>query len=194
MNRTFTAAVAALLLAVSFGGSAAAGPLEDAGAAYEKGDYSTAMRLGRPLADQGYAGAQYMLGYIYFNGEGVPQDYATAASWWAKAAEKGLAHAQARLGIMYSEGRGVAQDHAAAVNWFRKAAERGYVEAQVLLGLKYWLGQGVPQDHVLAHMWFNLAAVGGDKDAVKGRDILAAQMTPAQIAEAQKLAREWKPK
>ena len=55
-------------------------------------------------------------------------------------------------------------------------------------------GEGVPQDYVTAHMWFNLAAASGNKDAVKARDIVAAQMTPAQIAEAQKLAREWKPK
>ena len=58
----------------------------------------------------------------------------------------------------------------------------------------YVKGQGVPQDYVIAHMWFNLAAARGKKNAVKARDIVAAQMTPAQIAEAQKLAREWKPK
>jgi uncharacterized protein len=57
----------------------------------------------------------------------------------------------------------------------------------------YNLGRGVPQDYILAHMWFNLAAVS-DKAAVELRRGLAAQMTPAQIAEAQKLAREWKPK
>jgi uncharacterized protein len=58
----------------------------------------------------------------------------------------------------------------------------------------YGAGLGVPQDYALAHMWVNLAAAGGHKDAVKNRDIVAAKMTPAQIAEAQKLAREWKPK
>jgi uncharacterized protein len=58
----------------------------------------------------------------------------------------------------------------------------------------YAIGKGVPQDYVIAHMWLNLAAVDGDKDAAEGRDTLAAKMTPAQIAEAQKLAREWKPK
>jgi TPR repeat protein len=57
----------------------------------------------------------------------------------------------------------------------------------------YGTGQGVPQDYVKAHMWFNLAAAGGHKNAVKARDMTAARMTAAQIAEAQKLAREWKP-
>jgi uncharacterized protein len=58
----------------------------------------------------------------------------------------------------------------------------------------YRTGGGVPQDYVIAHMWFNLAAASGDKDAVKARDVVAAKMAPTQIAEAQKLAREWKPK
>ena len=53
-----------------------------------------------------------------------------------------------------------------------------------------WHGQGVPMDDVRAHMWFNLAAVKGDADAVKNRDIAAKNMTPQQMAEAQKLARE----
>ena len=55
-------------------------------------------------------------------------------------------------------------------------------------------GRGVPQDYVQAHMWWNLAAVKGNTDAIKNRDVVAAKMTPTQIAEAQKLAREWKPK
>jgi uncharacterized protein len=56
----------------------------------------------------------------------------------------------------------------------------------------YGTGHGVPQDYVIAHMWFNLAAASGDKEAAEVRDMLAAKMTPAQVAEAQKLAREWK--
>jgi uncharacterized protein len=88
----------------------------------------------------------------------------------------------------------VPQDYATARSWYRKAAEQGYVLAQGLLAVKYYLGEGVPQDYVLAHMWFNLAAAGGDKKTAETRDIVAAKMTRAQVAEAQKLAREWKPK
>ena len=113
---------------------------------------------------------------------------------------------------MYAEGQGVPQDDAKAVKWYRKAAEQGYAKAQLSLGLAYGLGQGVPQDLAQAHMWFNLAASryppGEDRDrAVKNRDIaelggghallgdlVAKMMTPAQISEAKKLAREWKPK
>ncbi len=58
----------------------------------------------------------------------------------------------------------------------------------------YMNGTGVTQDYVQAHMWFNLAAVKGDETATKNRDIVAKKMTPAQIAAAQRLAREWKPR
>jgi uncharacterized protein len=93
------------------------------------------------------------------------------------------------------------QDNAEAVTWYRKAAEQGKPEAQFNLGLAYGKGHGVQQDYVQAHMWFNLAASQfsasekEDRDqAIKLRDSLASEMTAAQIEEAQKLAREWKPK
>jgi TPR repeat protein len=94
---------------------------------------------------------------------------------------------------MYAIGEGVSQDFAAALPWFRKAAEQGNAGAQLGLGLMYDNGHGVRQDYVQAHMWFNLSGAQGDADAIKKRDAVAAKMTPAQIAEAQKLAREWKP-
>ena len=113
-------------------------------------------------------------------------------SLWRKAADQGFADAQVNLARMYGTGLGVTQDDATAVSWIRKAADQGHTQAQGLLGARYGLGIGVPQDYVLAHMWFNLAAAGGDKEAVGLRNTIAAQMTPAQIAVAQKLAREWK--
>ena len=94
---------------------------------------------------------------------------------------------------MYVEGRGVPQDYAEAVNWYRKAANQGDAMAQYNLGSMYADSQGVPQDYVRAYMWFSLSAAQGDKDAGKYRDLAAPRMTPAQIAEAQKLARDWKP-
>jgi TPR repeat protein len=89
---------------------------------------------------------------------------------------------------------GVPQDYAEAVKWFRRAAEQGQAGAQYNLGLMYGNGDGVPQDHMLAHMWFNLAAAQGLVPAKENRDIAAKRMTSEQIAEAQRLAREWKPK
>jgi len=93
---------------------------------------------------------------------------------------------------MYRDGKGVPQDYAAAASWFRMSADRGNREAQMVLGLMYSNGEGVPQDYVAAHMWFNLSGAGGYTDAPQWRDAVAAKMTPAQIAEAQRLAREWK--
>jgi len=79
------------------------------------------------------------------------------------------------------------------VRWYRKAADQGETYAQLSLGSRYSKGEGVPKDYVQAHMWYTLAAAQGDKDAGEFRDLLAEKMTPAQIAEAQRLAREWKP-
>jgi TPR repeat protein len=101
---------------------------------------------------------------------------------------------------MYAKGQGVPQDHAEAVKWFRKAADQGVAQAQSYLGAMYAKGQGVPQDYVEAYKWFDLAAARfAASDAVlrdgviSDRQRIAADMTPAQVAEAQRLAREWKP-
>ncbi len=102
--------------------------------------------------------------------------------------------AQATLGLMYAEGEGVSQDYQEAVRWYRLVAEQGHASGQFSLGAMYVAGQGVPKDYVLAHMWLNLAAAKRVKKAVKGRDLLEILMTPNQIAEAQRLAREWTPK
>ncbi len=122
------------------------------------------------------------------------QDYLTALRLWRPLADHGNAAAQNNLGRMYYAGQGVPQDYAEAVKWYRKAANQGFAPGQQDLGIMYNRGQGVPQDYVQAHQWLNLAATTGDPLAVQNRDSVATKMTPAQIAEAQKLAREWKPK
>jgi TPR repeat protein len=188
-----------VLLATGLFGVAMAGPLEDGRAAYESGDYAAAMSYWRPLADQGNAAAQTGLGVMYNKGEGVPQDYAQALIWTRKAAEQGDAVAQNNLGVMYRDGQGVSQDYAQAVIWYRKAADQGDAAGQNNLGGMYYEGLSVPQDYVSAHIWFDLAASrASDADtrdlAIENRDAVAAKMTPAQIAEAQRMAREWKSK
>ena len=140
-------------------------PLEEAATAYDRGDYETAFQLMRTLAKQGDAFAQF------------------------------------NLGVMYGQGRGVPQDKTEAMKWYRRAAERGDADAQFSLGTMYRLGRGVPQDGVLAYKWFSLAALrfsASEKEyrdmAVENRDGVATKMTPAQIAEAKKLASEWRRK
>ena len=100
-----------------------------ADAAYERGDYSTALALWRPLAEQGVAEAQFNLGLMYSNGEGVPQDYAEAVQWFQLAAEQENARGQFGLGYMYEHGYGVPQDYAEAQRWYRLAGEQGLVKA-----------------------------------------------------------------
>ena len=162
--------------------------------AYDRGDYATALREIRPLAEQGDANAQGLLGVLYDNGRGVPQDSVQARQWYEKSAAQGFAAAQGNLGSMYYTGEGVPQDYQQALRWLRLVADQGDALGQVKLGLMYEQGKGVPQDYVQAHKWYNLWAANGEKLGVEARDALAKQMTPTQIAEAQKLAREWKPK
>ena len=127
---------------------------------------------------------------MYDNGDGVPQNHDTAIKWYTLAAEQKHSRAQLRLGFMYQKGQGVPQDYKTAVKWFTLAAEQKHSVAQYALGLMYDLGAGVPQDDVYAHMWFNFAASSGVNGAQQHMEKVAERMTPTQIAEAQKLARE----
>ena len=161
MKQNILAILIGALLAVSMGGPAKAGQLEDGEAAYFKHDYAEAIRLLRPLADKGSVTAENRLASIYFwGGHGVRPDPAQAALWYRKAADQGNALAQAHLGLIY---------------------EHGY---------------GVPKDPVMACMWLDLALSRAPSlsMAVKLRDEVAAKMTPAQIAEAARLAEQWEPK
>ena len=187
-------AIAAIVLVSAFAAPVAAGTFEDAVDAHARGDYAKALRLIRPLANDGNATAQFNLGVMYLTGRGVQQDYSAAALWFRKAAEQGYALAQSNLGTLYRDGRGVAQDDTEAVMWFRKAADQSDAVAELHLGVMYAEGRGVPQDYVRAHMWFSLAAAQGEQRASKTLiEMAERRMTPAQINEAQKLARDWKP-
>ena len=103
--------------------------------AYDNGNFATALREWRPLAEQGIADAQFYLGQMYLKGEGVPQNDKTAIKWYTLAAKQGDAFAQYNLGQMYRKGEGVPQDDKTAVKWYRLAAEQGVAAAQFNLGL-----------------------------------------------------------
>jgi TPR repeat protein len=161
-------------------------------------DDSEAVKWYRLAAEQGYAPAQYCLGNMSSTGKGVPQDDSEAVKWYRLAAEQGDAAAQLILAVAYDTGKGVPQDDSEAVKWYRLAAEQGIAAAQYRVGAAYYTGKGVPQDFVMAHCWFNLAAAFGDADNrgqfLKARDLVASRMVPAQIADAQRMARDWRPK
>lgn len=156
-------------------------------------DLTQAARWSCLAAEQGYAPAQLLLGYMYRSGDGMEQNDAMAVKWFRFAADQGYTEADTKLGLMYAEGKGVTQDYAEALKWYRAAANQGDEHAQALLGTMYFDGRGVTQDYVQAHMWFNLSAAQGSQPAANARDLLSKHMTPAQIAEAQRLASEWRP-
>ena len=134
-------------------------------AAAKSGDFATALREWKPLAEQGNADAQSLLGAMYAEGNGVPRDYNAAVKWYRLAAKQGAAYAQGNLGWMYEAGRGVAQDYEAAVKWYTLAAKQGLADAQYNLGLMYENGRGAPQDYKAAVKWYRLAAERGLADA-----------------------------
>jgi len=185
MNLIRCAALALML-------SPAAGAAQDFIAgwnAYNAGDYATALAKWRPLAEQGDAFAQSNLGVMYRDGLGVPQDHTEAVRWYRLAAEQGDVDAQLDLGVMYEEGLGVPQDHTEAVRWYRLAAEQGHALAQTNLGIMYANGLGVPQDFLRVYMWLNIAAANGNEIALEQRDRVASLISPADLSEAQRLAR-----
>ncbi|HEY6072038.1 MAG TPA: tetratricopeptide repeat protein [Anaerolineales bacterium] len=137
--------------------------IDDARSAYNKGDYQTAYRIFKSLAERGDAGAQFSLGNMHMMGQGVPKD------------------------------------NAEALKWYRKAADQDHTGAQLNLGFIYLMDQVIPRDYVLAYMWLNIAASNSSdakerNAAANTRDRIVSKMTPDQIAEAQRLAKEWKPK
>ena len=129
MKRTLTALVLGLSLLIASVGNGYAQDYQKGVEAYKNGDYATALREWRPLAEQGDAGAQTNLGVMYGNGEGVTQDYKEAVKWYRKSAEQGNADAQTNLGVMYDKGRGVLQDNVYAHMWWNIAASSGNATA-----------------------------------------------------------------
>jgi uncharacterized protein len=193
MRKNLGTLIIGLLLTAS-GGNVNADQLEDGIAAYQRGDFATALRLFQPLAEQGDASAQSNLGVMYEQGRGVAQNYREAMRWFRLAAMQGDASAQSNLGVMYFKGQGIAQDFREAMRWYRLGAGQGNVEAQFNLGVMYEQGRGVPQDLLRAHMWFNLAASQSSDEngklAIKNREGVTRRLTRAQLFQAQEMARQ----
>lgn len=115
----------AIALAMSSGSAVLAQDYITGMAAYEDGDYATAMREFRPLAEQGDVDAQANLGYMYQKGYGVPQDSSEAVKWYRLAAEQGHLNAQAMIGLMYAFGDAVLQSNVMAHMWYNIASANG---------------------------------------------------------------------
>ena len=121
-------------------------------------------------------------------------DAAKVVAACSRLADAGNAEGEYHLAVLLENGRGMTQNYAEAAGWYRAAAEQGLAAAQYSLGYMYERGLGVPQDNVQAHLWYNLAAAQGNQDAAEARDFVAHRMSQPQIATAQKLAANWRPK
>jgi TPR repeat protein len=154
------AAVLAALLLLVASGCANADALQDAATAYKKRDFPTALRLWRPLAEQGNAAAQKGLGTLYEYGSAVPKDEAEAAVWYGKAAAQGDADGEFRLGLLYLRGAGgLPQDVPRALDLLKQAAAQGNTLSAYQLATIYWDGAvGVAKDGDQAIAWYRKAA------------------------------------
>ena len=180
------------------------------GRRYHKGegvakDPVEAVKWYRKAAEQNFAPAQYNLGLCYeqgvakdereelfpvFGGEPIE-----AVKWYRKAAEQNYAPAQNNLGLCYENGKGVEANRVEAAKWYRKAAEQNDVDAQYNLGMCYERAEAGTEDWAEVYKWLSLAARQGHEGAKKFMIVLESKlMTPEQIAQGQKRAREFKPR
>ena len=132
--------------------------------------------------------------WALIEGYGIQQDQEQAASWYRQAAEKGHAEAQFNLGRLYATGKGVKHDEEQSANWERASASQGYAPGQARLGTRYATGSGLDQDDRRAYFWLTLAFLHGEKSVEKLRASEAAKLKPAEVAEADQAAQNWKPR
>jgi TPR repeat protein len=188
----FTQVTALIFLAAS--ATAQAG-LQEGINAYRYGNFAVALKELKPLAEKGDAKAQWYLGNMYSDGNGVRQSHKKAASLYRKSAEQGHAAAQFSFAVMCERGIGVPKSDKQAASWYHKAAEQGHAEAQYTLGTMYEHGRGaVPKDLVQAYRWFSLAVANGFEMAEDNIAEITPGMSQEQIEQAQTLVRESQPK
>jgi hypothetical protein len=191
MPRNHLPLIALVLLMVAT--SAVHADFDQATAAFDRGDYATALRELKPLAEKGDARSQYAMGVMAENGFGMPKNFAGAATWYRKAAEQGNADAQYNLGAMYEHGIGMPVNHVEAARWYRPAAEAGDIDALSNLGVLYETGRGVRQDKVLALALYNVSvALDPNKQGQAARNGrgLVGRMTVEEVNAAMALTRD----
>ncbi len=157
--------------------------------AYGEGDYATALKELKPLAEQGDAEAQALLGMMYNLGRGVPLDIGQAMKWYQASADQGNAEGECHLGTIQ-----LVKDPAQGIKLLRLSAQQGFSDAYLMLGLAYMNLKEEPRDLVQADMWLRLAAADGDRLGPGQLAKLESQMSKGQIARARAMAGSWKRK
>jgi TPR repeat protein len=154
MNRLLILPV--LLLTLLLGTPAFSADFQKGVTAAQSGDYATALRELKPLAEQGDAESQFNLGVMYENGQGISKDYKTSVKFWHRlAVDEGNAIAQHNLGWLYQQGKGVPKNNKIAAKWWTLSANQGLANARFYNGLMYLLGPGAIQDYVFARLFNN---------------------------------------
>ena len=184
MMHFFKVTIVSLLMALAAGGIATAGPFEDGFAAYQRGDYTSAMQLLRPLGEQRNKNAAVVLGLMYEGGLGVPQNFTEAANWYRLAAEQGHLNGQFQLGSLYQRGLGVPQNLLEAYRWYRLAALQGLTDAYHVIGTMFLDGSALPKHEIHALAMFYVAGKAADSD----RQRLERAMLPLDVIQSKAIA------
>ena len=163
---------------------------QDGRDAFDRGDYSTALKEFEILAKQNDPRGQYALAVMYDIGEGVLQSSKEAVKYYRLAAAQNFANAQNNLGVAYDRGEGVGTDYKEAMKWYLLAAERGNKDAPNNIGVLYMIGFGVPRSFAKAYTWFAIAGAG-DSEAISNKNFVKKRLTPEQLVESQRRADEW---
>ena len=183
-----------LLLAAALLTSTFAADFDRGWAYYQAGDFESARAEWEPLAEQGDAMAQFRLGTLYANGDGVAPDLQKALDLYRRAAAQGLPEAQHAMGFTYRVGNGVRRDFTEAAKWYALAADTGIGEAQYYVASFYAGGTGLEKDLQQAYKYFSLAAMHGIDEARLGLFECVDQMTRQELAEARRMTAEWRPR
>jgi TPR repeat protein len=142
-------------------------------------------------AAKGEAAARFELGMLHEKGEVLAQNHKEAAKWFHLSADEGYAPAQLYLGLLYLSGKGVDRDYGQAVRYLTLAAEQNEADAQFLLGGIYFGDTVVPHNYVESYKWFRLASIKGNGESQNPLDSVSKRMSPQQVAEAERLIREF---
>ena len=163
---------------------------QDGRDAFDRGDYSTALKEFEILVKQNDPRGQYALAVMYDIGEGVLQSSKEAVKYYRLAAAQDFANAQNNLGVAYDRGEGVGTDYKEAMKWYLLAAERGNKDAPNNIGVLHMIGFGVPRSFAKAYTWFAIAGAG-DSEAISNKNFVKKRLTPEQLVESQRRADEW---